>query len=153
MFDSAGQFVSLAEVCNPSSSSLTPTKNSVSPTGSFRIPIKRREGGTPIVEVVFNGNQRFEMLFDTGATGTVITPAMAKALKVKIETATMVGTAGGLVPSPIGRVSSAQAGELVIKDLVVMVNPHVPYGLLGQNFYGQHDVTIKEKEIIVSFRR
>jgi aspartyl protease family protein len=151
MLNSAGQFVSLAEVCNTGSSFPT-AQNSVSRAGSFRIPIKRREGGTPVVEVVFNGKQRFEMLFDTGATGTVITPAMAKALKVKIETAAMVGTAGGLVPSPIGRVSSAQAGNMVVKDLAVMVNPHVPYGLLGQNFYGQHDVTIKEKEIVVSFR-
>ena len=129
------------------------TKDSVSSAGTFRIPIKRREGGTPIIEVIFNGKQRFEMLFDTGATATVITPAMAKALNVKIQTAAIVGTAGGLVPSPIGRVSSAQAGELVVKDLVVMINPHVPYGLLGQNFYGQHDVTIKGDEIVVSVRR
>ena len=153
MVNSRGQFVSLAEVCNSGSSSPTLTKNSVSRADTFRIPIKRREGGTPVVEVIFNGKQRFEMLFDTGATGTVITPAMAKALKVKIETAAMVGTAGGLVPSPIGRVSSAQAGGLVVKDLAVMVNPHVPYGLLGQNFYGQHDVTIKGQEIVVSVRR
>ena len=152
MLNSAGEFISLAEICNTASSSPT-TQNSLSPSGTFRIPIKRREGGTPIVEVVFNGKQRFEMLFDTGATGTVITPAMEKALKVKIEAAAIVGTAGGLIPSPIGRVSSAQAGDLVVNDLAVMVNPHVPYGLLGQNFYGEHDVTIKEREIIVSLRR
>jgi aspartyl protease family protein len=153
MFNSSGQFVNLAQVCNPSASSPAPAQNSVRPSGTFRIPIKRREGGTPIVEVVFNGKQRFEMLFDTGATHTVITPAMAKALNLKIETSAMVGTAGGLVPSPVGRVTSAQAGGLAVKGLPVMVNPHIPYGLLGQNFYGQYDVAIKGEEILLTVRR
>jgi aspartyl protease family protein len=151
MVNNMGQFVNLAQVCNPNVPA--PVQNTVRQSGTFSIPIKRREGGTPIVEVTFNGGQRFEMLFDTGATGTVITPAMAKALKVKIETSAMVGTAGGLVPSPVGRVASAQAGGLAVKNLAVMVNPHVPYGLLGQNFYGQYDVAIKEKEIELRVRR
>ncbi|MHC5830812.1 MAG: retroviral-like aspartic protease family protein, partial [Nostoc sp.] len=45
----------------------------------FTAPIKRRIGGTPIVEVTFNGQQKFEMIVDTGASGTVITQEMADA--------------------------------------------------------------------------
>ncbi|MEB3211436.1 MAG: hypothetical protein VKL39_08770, partial [Leptolyngbyaceae bacterium] len=41
--------------------------------GVFRAPIVRRAGGTPVVMVTFNGNQTFEMIVDTGASGTVIT--------------------------------------------------------------------------------
>lgn len=150
MVNGTRQLIDLYQVCNPNVPASA--QSTVRPSGTFRIPIKRREGGTPIVEVVFNGKQRFEMLFDTGATGTVITPAMAKALNLKIETSAMVGTAGGLVPSPVGRVASVGVGGMVVKNLAVMVNPHVPYGLLGQNFYGQHDVAIKEKEIELRVR-
>jgi len=36
-------------------------------------PIKRRASGTPVINVTFNGTQQFEMIVDTGASGTVIT--------------------------------------------------------------------------------
>ncbi|MGF1676550.1 MAG: hypothetical protein ACFCUV_23155, partial [Rivularia sp. (in: cyanobacteria)] len=36
----------------------------------FSSPIKRRVGGTPIIDVTFNGQQQFEMIVDTGASGT-----------------------------------------------------------------------------------
>ncbi|MFM6397435.1 retropepsin-like aspartic protease, partial [Planktothrix sp.] len=35
------------------------------------------------IDVNFNGQNTFEMLLDTGASGVVITPAMANALKVQ----------------------------------------------------------------------
>ena len=33
----------------------------------FQAKIKRRAGGTPVIDVVFNGNKTFEMIVDTGA--------------------------------------------------------------------------------------
>lgn len=143
-----GRQIDLTHLCVGNS----PQKTAPAANG-YSLPIKRREGGTPVVEVTFNGKKRFEMLFDTGATGTVITPTMAKALNVKIEGAVMAQTAGGNVSNPVGRVASAQAGNIVVKNLVVVINPHIPLGLLGQNFYGNHDVTIKEKVIEFKPRR
>ena len=52
-------------------------------TGVYRIPIKRRSGNTPIIDVTFNGQKTFEMIFDTGASGTLITQSMANALQLK----------------------------------------------------------------------
>ena len=154
MLGAGGQMINLNELCGDETGSIesAPVQNT-NTSGVFRLPIKRREGGTPIVDVVFNGNQSFEMLFDTGATGTVITPDMAKALNVKAEAATMVRTAGGTMPNPVGRVVSARAGKLNIQDLVVIINPHITYGLLGQNFYGQYDVAILQDTIELRVRR
>jgi aspartyl protease family protein len=42
----------------------------------LRIPIKRRAAKTPIIDVKFNGNQVFEMVFDTGASGILIKKSM-----------------------------------------------------------------------------
>ena len=148
MRNESGRLIDLNHICVNSS----PAGSDVV-SGMFRVPIKRRQGGTPVVEVTFNGQQRFDMLFDTGATGTVITESMAKALKVKVEGSVMAQTAGGVVPNPIGRVASAQAGGVVVKDLTVAVNSHLDIGLLGQNFFGKHDITIKEDVIEFKIRR
>ena len=153
MLGAGGQMINLNELCGDETGAIESSPlPSTSTSGVFTLPIKRREGGTPIVDVVFNGKS-FEMLFDTGATGTVITPDMAKALNVKAEAATMVRTAGGTMPNPVGRVASARAGKLNVQDLVVIINPHITYGLLGQNFYGQYDVAILQDTIELRVRR
>ncbi len=46
----------------------------------FQAPIKRRASGTPVIEVTFNGMQQFEMIVDTGASGTVIAQQTASCL-------------------------------------------------------------------------
>jgi aspartyl protease family protein len=146
----SGRRIDLTHICTGNS----PQQNGTATTATnYSLPIKRREGGTPVVEVTFNNKQRFEMLFDTGATGTVITPAMAKALNVKEEGQVTAHTAGGKVSNSVGRVASAQAGSIVVNNLEVLINPHIPMGLLGQNFYGNRDVTIKEKVIELKPRR
>ena len=148
MRHASGIHLDLTHICVSNSPQQNPTAAT-----NYNLPIKRREGGTPVVEVTFNGKQSFEMLFDTGATGTVITPAMAKALNVKEEGQVTAHTAGGKVSNSLGRVASAQAGSIVVKNLEVLINPHIPIGLLGQNFYGNRDVTIKEKVIELKPRR
>ena len=66
MVTSSGQTISLGKLCGA-------TQND----GVFRVPIKRRSGKTPVIDVTFNGNQVFEMILDTGASGTLITQQMA----------------------------------------------------------------------------
>ena len=111
--------------------------------------IKRRAGGTPVIDVTFNGRQRFEMIVDTGASGTVITSAMASALgvsvigKAKVDTASAKG-----VEVPLAYLNSIAVGGAVIKGVVVAIgNSALDTGLLGHDFFDDYDVTIKRDVI------
>lgn len=119
--------------------------------GVFQIPIKRRQGGIPIIDVSFNGQNSFEMLLDTGASGVVITSAMASALAVKPTGVIPVNTASNQrVNLEIGRVSSIDVGGLQKKDVEVSISPVLEIGLLGQGFFGNYDISIKQD--IIEFR-
>jgi clan AA aspartic protease (TIGR02281 family) len=119
----------------------------------FRAPIKRREGGTPVIDVTFNGNQTFEMIVDTGASGTVITQAMAQALGARIIGKTKVSTASQTgVEVPLTYVDSIAVGNAVVKDVIVAIaNASLNVGLLGHDFFSDYDVTVKRD--MVEFRR
>lgn len=142
-----GQHIDLGHLCGNQSS--PPSQGTVSPkNGLFKLPIKRRESGIPVVDVTFNGKHTVEMLFDTGASGITIGTDMASAMGIKAHDSAYSQTAGGLVPIGIGQVSSVKAGELIAKNLQVSINPSLSkIGLLGQNFYGSYDVTIKQNQI------
>lgn len=142
-----GQVLDLGHVCGESVS-----QPRASSSGTFRVPIKRREGGIPVIDVTFNGKQRFEMLLDTGASATTISSEMAKALGMNIDKEVAVATAGGVVQAGLGRVLSVQAGGMVVKNIDVIVSPHLPIGLLGQNFFGDRDVTIRDNVIELRIR-
>lgn len=118
----------------------------------FQAKIKRREGGTPVIDVTFNGQQQFEMIVDTGATGTVITREMAATLgvvavkKVKFDTASTKG-----FEMALGRVGvMAVDGAVVHNVLVAIAGPELDIGLLGHDFFGDYDITIKRD--VVEFR-
>ncbi len=119
----------------------------------FQAPIKRRAGGTPVIDVTFNGNQTFEMIVDTGASGTVITQAMADALGLRVIGKTKVNTASQAgVEVPLGFVSSIAVGNAVVKDVIVAIgNNALDIGLLGHDFFSDYDVTVKRD--VVEFRR
>ncbi len=118
----------------------------------FTAPIKRRLGGTPIVEVTFNGQRQFEMIVDTGASGTVITQEMANTLgvlpvgKAKANTASSRG-----VEFPVGYVNSMAVGGVIVNKVAVAIaGAELETGLLGHDFFGNYDVTIKRN--VVEFR-
>jgi aspartyl protease family protein len=145
-----GRNVDISRLCGGNRGTTTRVNSSSSnnKSGVFLLPIKRRVNGIPTVDVTFNGRHNFEMLFDTGATGIVLTDDMAQAIGIKKERQISASTAGGMVVVHLGRASSVQAGNLTKKDLVVGISSHMDtLGLLGQNFFGNYDVTIK-KEVI-----
>ncbi|MGB3558844.1 MAG: retropepsin-like aspartic protease [Geitlerinemataceae cyanobacterium] len=116
--------------------------------GIIRVPIKYRAGGTPVVDVKFNGIQTFEMLVDTGATGTVITPDMAAALGVEKTGSAIVGTASQReVEMPLGIVQSIDVGGVKIQDVTVGISDALDLGLLGQDLLAQYDITIRNETI------
>ncbi|MEH2150947.1 retropepsin-like aspartic protease family protein [Nostoc sp.] len=118
----------------------------------FTAPIKRRIGGTPIVEVTFNGQQQFEMIVDTGASGTVITQQMANALGIVTVGKAKANTASSrAVEFPVGYVNSMAVGGVIVNKIpVAIAGAELETGLLGHDFFGNYDVTIKRN--VVEFR-
>ena len=129
-----------------------PTQAAPTPERVFLAPIKRREGGTPVIDVVFNGNQTFEMIVDTGASGTLITQRMATALGVQPVTKALVDTASQKgVEIPVGFVDSIEVDGAVARNVsVAIAGPDLDLGLLGHDFFGNFDVTIRRD--VVEFR-
>jgi predicted aspartyl protease len=109
-----------------------------------QIPIRSRQGGIPVVPVKLQGRQAtqtFPMLFDTGATGTLITPAMAQALGVTIIGETQARIAdGSVVNLPIGVVDVLEVGGLRKDYVQVAIGGNV--ALLGQDVYGDYGIAI-----------
>jgi predicted aspartyl protease len=121
-------------------------------TEVFSVPIKRRIGGTPIIEVTFNGSQKFEMIVDTGASGTVITQQMASSLGVESVGKAKANTASSkAVEFAIGYVDTMEAGGVSVNKVpVAIAGSDLETGLLGHDFFGNYDLTIKRD--VVEFR-
>ncbi len=136
MINSTGAVVNLSQLCK-NYQHLPPTTRQV-----FTAKIKRRYGGTPVIDVTFNNKQKFEMILDTGATQTTITEAMANHLGLVPVGSQIVQVASGeAVSLPIGRIESIEVGGAILRDTQVLV---APLPLLGQNFFSRYDLTIKQ---------
>lgn len=140
--DASGRAVSLGGICNGDS----PSRR------VYQAKIKRRLGGIPVIDVTFNGNQTFEMIVDTGASGSLITAPMAQALRiVPTETAVSSIADGSKVLFPVGYVQSIGIGGAVVRNVPVAIAERMDIGLLGHDFFGEYDVTIKRN--VVEFSR
>jgi aspartyl protease family protein len=138
MVTSSGKKINLGQLCQ-----VTQPNETV-----LRIPIKRRQAKTPIIDVNFNGNQFFEMVFDTGASGILITQEMAKALKIKSAGTIKVSIAdGSIIELQTGTIPSVGVGSLVVNNPKVAVAPKAQIGLLGQAFFENYDIKILDKYI------
>lgn len=139
--------VSLASKCTTKVSSNAPSGTVI------RVPIKRREFGTLVIDVTLtNGNikQTFEMMLDTGASGTAITPEMAARLKVESFAVAKVSTAAGGALIGVGCLDAVQVAGASLKNVPVGIPPGLSIGLLGQDFFSRYDMTIKNN--FVEFR-
>ncbi|MBD2089341.1 retroviral-like aspartic protease family protein [Microcoleus sp. FACHB-1515] len=112
----------------------------------FRAPILRRVGGIPVIAVTFNGTQQYEMIVDTGASGTLITANMAAALNVvPVGQATASTASARNVIFPLGYVQSVEVDGAIASDMLVAVaGPELDIGLLGHDFFGNFDVLIRQ---------
>lgn len=146
-----GQVIFLDQVCIFPQ---TDAKTAISPLatpGIYQAKIIRRDGGIPVIQVIFNDRQPFEMMVDTGASGTVITPLMAELLGVipsgrgKADTPSQKG-----VEFDLGAIQKLEVAGAIKNNLTVAIAPTLDVGLLGQDFFGEYDVTIKAD--IVEFR-
>lgn len=119
----------------------------------FSVPIKSKLRGIPIIEVTFNDKRQFSMLFDTGATNTLITQEIASTLNLKPVGITQMGVAdGAIVPMAVAILESMEVdGRLKRKIEVAIAPPLMPVGLLGQDFFDGYDITIKDD--VIEFRK
>lgn len=139
MLGANGQRIDLSSLCSNSSS------GEVALSGIYRAAIKRRNAGIPVIDVTFNGGQTFEMMVDTGASSTVLTEEAANALKLVPDGVILVSTpSDSNVTMSTSRVASIAAGGAIAKNLSVAIAPVLDLGLLGQNFFGNYDVVIKQ---------
>ncbi|XDE60741.1 TIGR02281 family clan AA aspartic protease [Arthrospira platensis BEA 1257B] len=150
----SGRLINLNQICNFPEVVTPPSGTAVLPgaaAGVYQAPIIRRHQGIPVVLATFNDSQPFPMMIDTGVSGTVITPLMAEVLGV-------VRTGRGLANTPseqnvefdLGEIISIEVGGAMASNLTVAIAPALEVGLLGQDFFGQYDVTIRED--VIEFR-
>lgn len=126
----------------------TPLVEESSSSSVVRVPIKYRLAGTPVIEVTFNGSQRYDMVLDTGASGIVITTQMANALGVRPQGKVIASTPSDRAQEfDLGYIDSVAVGTLVVPGLRVAIAPALKVGLLGQEFFRNYDVTIKRDTI------
>lgn len=109
-----------------------------------------KETGGMFLDTIVNNQVMKPFLVDTGSALTVITKQTARELGInewcsfpRIE----ILTSGGRIESPVGQVDSIQVGEHVVKDLevVIDVDEHLPFSLLGMNFLQHFRVVVDNK--------
>ncbi len=144
MVNSAGRRINLGKLCG--AGNVKP--NFTSTKGLYSVPIKRRNGGTPVIDVTFNGSQKFEMLLDTGASGTLITRSMARALQIPIVGAGQFTLADGrTIVMPLGQLNSISIQGARVNNVKVAIANDAADGLLGHDFLGNYDIKIKRDVI------
>lgn len=145
MVTSSGRQLNLGSLCGEENIAVPTTSNGK--PRIVRLKIKKRYASTPVVDVNFNG-KTFEMIFDTGASSTLITQAMANALQIKPTGYREVVIAdGSMIKLPVTSIRNVSAGGLTNKNVEVTIADKADVGLLGHDFFGKYDIKIKRNEI------
>jgi predicted aspartyl protease len=110
--------------------------------------IKSYKSGIPLIDVTFNGSLQFEMMVDTGASSTMITESMSKALNVETVRYVTANTPSGETKFPVGYVNSIAVGQSSVQEVPVAIGP---VALLGHDFFGDCNINIKRDQNIVEF--
>ncbi len=145
-----GRIVNLGALCGDTN----PINVRSNSKGVFQAQIKRRANGIPVIDVIFTTKGftgKFEMMVDTGASSTVVTTQMAKALGITVVSKAMVNTASANnVEIPLGYVRSMEVNGVVAEDILVGIIPALDIGLLGHDFFRDYDITVKKN--VIEFR-
>ncbi len=157
MVDASGKTVSLGTLCGyaapePTSAGASGGKASGAAAGQnsrvVQVPIVRRSGRTPVIAVTFNGQKTYEMILDTGASGTLVTSRMAAELKLQPSGFVQAEIAdGSMVQFATGRVKSIAVKNARVDNVEVAIAADTDIGLLGHDFFGDFDIRIGETTV------
>jgi predicted aspartyl protease len=105
-----------------------------------------------MIPAFVNGQGPFAFALDTGASTSVISPAVALALGIERGAGTAMTGGGGMLQATIGRVASLAVGSATAADVAVVVSDFVEQigqavggkvdGVVGYNFLRRFRVTI-----------
>lgn len=120
---------------------------------TIQVPVVRRLHGTPVVQVLFNGDRSYEMILDTGASRTLITRQMADELGIVATERMVAATASeNEVTFDIGQIRSMSVGDVTLQNARVTIGDSINIGLLGNDFLQGYDVTIREETVELAQR-
>lgn len=119
----------------------------ISERDSFSIAIHQKLGGVPVIEVTLN-DTKVPMLFDTGASHTLITQSIAQQLQLQASGNSQAKTANGTATFKVATIDRIKFGESETNHVLVAIGQNdLPYGLLGHDVYDGYDINIKENSI------
>ncbi|MBX2860091.1 MAG: retroviral-like aspartic protease family protein [Vampirovibrio sp.] len=120
------------------------------------IRIMKQRSNSLAVPAVLNRKVMGTFLMDTGASYTVITPRIARKLKVKITRNTpqiSVVTANGVVRAPLVTIPTMSIGDVEVRNVKAVVkdlgNDLLLAGLLGMNFFDGMEFTVKGNSLVI----
>lgn len=114
----------------------------------IRVPIKYRIAGIPVIEAVFNGQYTFDVVLDTGAGRSLISPKMAQVLNIQPTGRAWGRVADGrAIEFDAGWVRSIEVGRAIVQNLEVMIAPLEVEALLGQDFLSGYHVRLLPNEV------
>ncbi|MBZ0185125.1 MAG: retroviral-like aspartic protease family protein, partial [Candidatus Obscuribacterales bacterium] len=130
--------------------------NDYVPLDTINIPFKR-SGNNLVVEAKVNGAS-IPMFFDTGAQGTLFTGQALSVTSGRGFREAGMATSSGVGGSHLVKlyyVDSVELGPIRVSNMKVTVDNSlpVPYGLLGQDFFGRRQFTIDDKQQVIRFLR
>jgi len=127
--------------------------------GVIEVPFEYRDNEI-FVKAKINDDREVEMIFDTGATQTVIDEKKANLFGEVKESDLRMTTGSGSVQANYLKLHSLSLGELVLKDVTVAISPlsgfdqiygKKPVGLLGANIMHRFRVTIDYPKRLITF--
>jgi clan AA aspartic protease (TIGR02281 family) len=141
--------------CPPSSHFESQKKGKVAKTLT-EVKLVPQMDNTYVVSVMVNGHYPATFLVDTGASHTVITPAMARQLGLRFNKGSSmvpVNTASGVMNAPIVQLERVSLGGLQVENVEAVVadlgdnNPIS--GLLGMSFFQGMELSFREDKLIL----
>ena len=106
-----------------------------------------RNGGAWLADVTVNDERRARFLVDTGASISVVSPELARTLRIERDPDApllKLHTLAGVITAPIATIPSLSVGGLEavrVKAVIYDIGPGVD-GILGNSFLDRYQVTV-----------
>ena len=112
------------------------------------VPIKSYENSRPVVEVLFDGIAKFDIVIDRNATHSIVTQQIANKLNLELVSYRYVYLLDGTpMELPIGRLRSVVVGEAIVTDVYVAIAKDSAIPVLGKDCFSAYSIRISGNEM------